>query len=633
MPLETAPQTLDDLNPLYPEATDVYTQGDDHIRSIKNVLAIQFPGISGQGFEIPITATEEEINFLSGVTSNLVDQYTAIELALADVQDSMPAPYGTVCLFNQAAAPTGWEQITSYDDYMVRIVNTAGGATGGTDSPFSFDWDHTHTTSSFKLSVLHYPPHTHVIHTCSDSNVVTVNDPTKRISVGDGFDPIDSTYAMAATGSSDPHTHGDTLGTISDFTPLYLNTILARCTIGSPPVLSWSQHSKLVASDPAENDQFGWSVAISGDGLTAVVGANLDDSPAVNAGSAYIYINSGGTWSEQAKLVASDQAAVDWFGYSVAISDDGNTVIVGSRYSNNPAAETGSAYVFTRSGTTWAQQAELVASDAAGNDQFGFSVAISDDGNTAIVGAIYGDSPTVQCGTAYIFTRSGITWSQIAELYPTVAVGSDFFGWSVDISGDGLTAIIGSTLHDSINADSGAAYIFIDTGGTWSQQAKLVPTISTAYGSFGNSVAISEDGNTAIVGAFEYDSPLDLAGSAYVFTRSGTTWTQQAELVASDQEAYDRFGTSVSISGDGNTAVVTCPLDDVHANATGSAYIFTRSGITWSEQAKLVASDQAIDRFGSSVAISSDGSTAIVGACFDDSPLANIGSAYIFNGT
>ena len=234
MPLETAPQTLDDLNPLYPEATDVYTQGDDHIRSIKNVLATQFPGIAGQGFAIPITATEEEINFLSGVTSNIVDQYTAIELAFADVQDSVPAPYGTVCLFNQAAAPTGWEQITSYDDYMVRIVNTAGGDTGGTDSPFSFNWDHTHTTSSVTLSMFHLAPHRHLIHTCSDTNSVVGNTPDKRISVGNGAGPINSMHVMSVTGSSDPHTHGDTLGTTSDFSPLYLNTILARCTTNQP---------------------------------------------------------------------------------------------------------------------------------------------------------------------------------------------------------------------------------------------------------------------------------------------------------------------------------------------------------------------------------------------------------------
>jgi len=234
MPLETAPQTLDDLNPLYPEATDVYTQGDDHIRSIKNVLATQFPGIAGQGFEIPITTTEEEINFLSGLTSNLVDQYVAIELAFADVQDSVPAPYGTVCLFNQAAAPTGWEQITTYDDYMVRIVNTAGGAAGGTDSPFSFNWDHTHTTSSFTLSLFYLAPHTHLIHTCADTNSVVGNTLDKRISVGNGAGPINSAYAIGVTGSNDPHTHGYTLGTTSDFTPLYLNTILARCTNGAP---------------------------------------------------------------------------------------------------------------------------------------------------------------------------------------------------------------------------------------------------------------------------------------------------------------------------------------------------------------------------------------------------------------
>jgi hypothetical protein len=384
-----------------------------------------------------------------------------------------------------------------------------------------------------------------------------------------------------------------------------------------------NEQAKLVPADGAANDYFGTSVAISGDGNIAIIGARLDDDKGSNSGSAYIYIRSGTTWSQQAKLVAADGVASDFFGQSVAISSDGNTAIIGAHYDNNK----GSAYIYIRSGTTWSQQAKLVAADGATSDEFGNSVAISSDGNTAIIGAYLDDDKGSNSGSAYIFTRAGTTWSQQAKLVAADGAASDYFGWSVAISSDGNTAIIGAYLDDDKGSNSGSAYIFTRAGTTWSQQAKLVAADGAASDYFGNSVAISSDGNTAIIGAHGDDDKGTNSGSAYVFTRAGTTWSQQAKLVAADGAAEDYFGISVAISGDGNTAIIGAYLDNDKGTDSGSAYIYIRSGTTWSQQAKLVAADgTADDQFGNSVAISGDGNTAIIGAYYDDSK----GSAYIF---
>ncbi|UZR30870.1 FG-GAP repeat protein [Methylococcus mesophilus] len=378
-----------------------------------------------------------------------------------------------------------------------------------------------------------------------------------------------------------------------------------------------SSEQKVVASDQGGSDNFGYSVSISGD--TAVVGAPYDDSPATDAGSAYVFTRSGSTWTQQAKLVASDAAASDYFGWSVSIS--GDTAVVGAYGDDSPLSNAGSAYVFTRSGSTWTEQAKLVVSDQATDDWFGYSVSVSSD--TAVVGAHQDDAPLVNAGSAYVFIRSGTAWTEQAKLVASDPAASDWFGFSVSISGN--TAVVGAILADSPASSAGSAYIFTRSGSAWTEQAKLVASDAAASDYFGWSVSISDD--TAVVGAYGDDSPATDAGSAYVFTRSGSAWTQQAKLVAGDPAADDRFGYSVSVSGD--TAVVGAYWDDSPLFNAGSAYVFTRSGATWTQQAKLVASDPAeSDWFGSSVSIS--GNTAVVGAYSDDSPATNAGSAYMY---
>ncbi|MBK7093855.1 MAG: FG-GAP repeat protein [Saprospiraceae bacterium] len=379
-----------------------------------------------------------------------------------------------------------------------------------------------------------------------------------------------------------------------------------------------NEDHKLTASDGAMNDLFGFSVSISGD--YAVIGAPQDDNSGnEDQGSAYIFQHSGTSWTQQAKLTASDGAADDRFGMSVSIS--GDYALIGAEFDNY---NQGSAYIFHRNGTAWTQQAILTALDAA-NKYFGVSVSIS--GDYAIIGAHYDNiGINFEQGSAYIFNRSGTVWTQQAKLTASDGAANDKFGWSVSISGD--YAVIGAPKDDiGSNTAQGSAYIFNRSGTVWTQQAKLTASDGAANDKFGWSVSIS--GDYAVIGA-SYD---DIGGntdqgSAYVFNRTGTTWTQQASLTASDGAANDYFGYSVSISGD--YAVIGAYLDDIGSNANqGSAYVFNRSGTSWTQQASLTASDGAAnDYFGHSVSISGD--YAVVGAYYKHVvSIINQGSAYI----
>ena len=375
------------------------------------------------------------------------------------------------------------------------------------------------------------------------------------------------------------------------------------------PAPTSTQQAKLTASDAAAFHSFGNAVAISGD--SAVVGAWWDAHAGSRSGSAYVFAGSGATWSQQAKLTASDGAAFDQFGRSVAIS--GATVVAGAFEDDDAGSDSGSAYVFVRSGASWSQQQKLTASDAAAGDGFGVSVSIS--GDAAVVGAFRDDDNGSNSGSAYVLARSGSTWSQQAKLTASDGAAGDAFGFSVSISGD--TAVVGASGDDDSGTSSGSVYVFVRSGTTWSQQAKLTASDATASGAFGESVAIS--GDTVVVGAIR--DP----GSAYVFVRSGTTWSQQAKLTANDSASGDEFGRSIAISG--GTAVVGA-VASVRPES-GSAYVFVRSGTTWSQQAKLIPSDGAAgDIFGIAVAISGD--TAAVGASRDDDAGSSSGSTYVF---
>ncbi|HNX33240.1 MAG TPA: FG-GAP repeat protein [Kiritimatiellia bacterium] len=380
---------------------------------------------------------------------------------------------------------------------------------------------------------------------------------------------------------------------------------------------TWNQQAKLAAADGAEGDGLGISVAVSGD--TALAGADGDDDKGADSGSAYVFIRTGTTWSQQAKLIAGDGSSGDWLGHSVALTN--GTALVGAHGDDDKGTDSGSAYVFTRSGTVWSQQAKLVAADGALGDGFGVTVALAND--TALVGAYQDDGMGIDSGSAYVFTRSGTSWAQQTKLTAGDGAAGDCFGYSVALAGD--IALVGVYGDDDKGADSGSAYVFTRSGASWAQQAKLTASDGAAGDCFGSAVALC--GDTALVGAHMDDDKGTDSGSAYVFTRSGTAWAQQAKLIASDGAVSDYLGHSVSLSGD--TALIGAHLDDDKGSNSGSAYVFTRSGTVWTQQAKLTAADGAAgDSFGYAVALSGD--TAAVGAFRDDDKGADSGSAYVF---
>jgi N-acetylglucosamine kinase-like BadF-type ATPase len=391
------------------------------------------------------------------------------------------------------------------------------------------------------------------------------------------------------------------------------------------------QQQKIQASDAQAYDYFGHSVSLSSDGNTALVGALEEDTGGTRAGAAYIFIRSGGTWSQQQKIQASDPETNDYFGYSVSLSGDGNTALIGAIGEGTGAADAGAVYVFTRSGGTWSQQQKIQASDAQAYDSFGYSVSLSSDGNTALIGARYEDTGATDAGAAYIFIRSGGTWTQQQKIQASDPETSDQFGNSVSLSSDGNTALIGARSEDTGAADAGAAYVFTRSGVTWSQQQKIQASDPETGDSFGYSVSLSSDGNTALIGARYEDTGAASAGAAYVFILSGGTWTQQQKIQASDPEASDSFGNSVSLSSDGNTALVGAFEEDTGATTAGAAYMFIRYSGTWTQQYKIQASDpETSDRFGYSVSLSSDGNTALIGARSEDTGATDAGAAYIF---
>jgi hypothetical protein len=275
---------------------------------------------------------------------------------------------------------------------------------------------------------------------------------------------------------------------------------------------SWVQQQKLAGSDTAYQDGFGNSVSISGDYV--IVGAIVDDDKGDGSGSAYIFKREGASWVQEQKLTASDGAAVDFFGCSVSIS--GDNAIIGAYGDDDKGSSSGSAYIFKRYGASWVQQSKLVASDGAADDRFGYSVSVTVD--YAIVGAYYDDDNGASSGSAYIFRWDGANWVQQQKLTAFDGAASDIFGLSVSISGD--YAIIGAYGDDDKGSSSGSAYIFRQDGENWVQQQKLTASDGAASDCFGIFVSIS--GDYAIVGAALDDDHGTNSGSAYIFASTGT---------------------------------------------------------------------------------------------------------------
>jgi len=397
---------------------------------------------------------------------------------------------------------------------------------------------------------------------------------------------------------------------------LRVDDATARYPVHIDPII-WTDEQRITPVDGATYDAFGIAVSISGDAL--LVGAPENDDGGSESGSAYVFTRSAGSWMELQKLTASDAADGDYFGSSVSIS--GDTALVGATRDDDGGASSGSVYVFVRSGNTWTQQQKLTATDAAAGQGFGVSVSLS--GETALIGANGDAENGAGSGAAYVFVRSSNTWTQQQKLTATDAEPSDDFGWAVSLSGD--TALVGADGEDGIDLSTGAAYVFVRSGNTWAQQQKLIASDPEKFDSFGEAVSVA--GDTALIGA-PYKDGVDLStGAAYVFVRSGDTWTEQQRLTASDGAIDASFGVAVSILGD--TALIGASGDNDNGSFSGSAYLFAHSAGTWTEQQKLIANDGAAEDFyGQAVSLSGD--TALIGAFDSDAQGEDSGAAYVF---
>jgi hypothetical protein len=326
-------------------------------------------------------------------------------------------------------------------------------------------------------------------------------------------------------------------------------------------------------------------------------------------GATWIYTRTGGTWTQQGlKLIGTGAVGAAYQGYSTALSADGNTLVTSGSSDNGGI---GAIWIFTRTNDVWTQQgAKLVASDAIGAAYQGNAVRISADGNTVLVGGAYDNTDK---GAMWVFTRTAGVWSQQGlKLLGTGAVGGANQGYSVALSADGNTAISGGW---GDNAAVGAAWVFTRTGTTWTQQgAKLVSSDYVGVANIGASVALNADGNTALIGA-EQDGA---SGAAWIYTRSAGVWTQQGtKIVGTGAVGNALQGWAGSLSADGNLAMVGGQWDN---GKVGAFWLFTRSGAVWSQQGAKFAGTGAIGQSyqASVVALSADGTTAFSGGAQDN---------------
>jgi len=407
---------------------------------------------------------------------------------------------------------------------------------------------------------------------------------------------------------------------------------IPRCAVilliflARPALAQYAQQgSKLVVSGAAGSPTVGTSVAVSGDGNTVLLGGPLDNN---GAGAVWVYTRSGGSFVQQGgKLVSSDSVGVAAQGSSVALSADGNTAVFGGIKDNDG---TGAMWGYTRTNGVWTQQGpRRWGTVITGISYQGISISLSADGNTALLGG-YWDSG--ELGAAWVFTRANGVWSLVPTKLVGNGVGRAHIGASVSLSADGNTAILGGPGDSN---GSGAAFIFTRSGDTWTQQGnKLTGFTATANASFGSGVALSADGNTAVVGA---SGDNNSAGAVWVFTRSNGQWSQQGgKLVGSDAAASRYLGQSVAITGDGNTVlaggpggVQTAPFG--RSPSVGATWVFVRSNGNWTQQGVEftglgTAGGDALQ--GSAVAVSSDGTTAVVGGPTDN---GGFGAAWIFS--
>jgi hypothetical protein len=376
--------------------------------------------------------------------------------------------------------------------------------------------------------------------------------------------------------------------------------------------------SRLIPDDGEEAEYFGWSVALSGEYL--LIGASEDDDQGAASGSAYIFRRVGDFWVQHQKLLAGDGSSYDTFGNAVAISD--SFAVIGAQLDDDRGMDAGAVYVFTLDGDTWVEHTKLTASDGEPGDHFGSSVSIS--GGIIVAGASLDDDNGLNSGSAYVFRGGSGGWAEEEKLLADDGEIDDRFD-EVGISGN--TIIVGAWGDHDQGDLTGSAYIFTYSGSDWIQDQKLTAEDAAGGDQFGLDVAIS--GDRAIVGAYGNDDNGENSGAAYVFRRDGDVWIQEEKLLPADGADFDEFGLSVSINND--LVLVGADVDDDNGENSGSAYVFRRTGTQWTEELKITASDgEPYDYFGISVALDAD--RGLIGAGGDDQNGADAGAAYVYEG-
>lgn len=390
----------------------------------------------------------------------------------------------------------------------------------------------------------------------------------------------------------------------------------------------------LIANDKISGDAFGCSVSINSDGTRIAIGVRYSDpggSTWSNAGAVYIYFKSGSSWIQEAKLVATDKASNDEFGISVCLNSDATRVVIGAFNADGGSTDSGKVYIFLRTGTSWTQEAMMQASDKSSTDHFGISVTIDDAANRCMVGSA---SRGTGQGGVYVFTRSGTSWAQEAIIQADIPQINSYFGNSISTDSTGVRVAIGSYGYAIGGNARGKVFVYIRSGTVWTLEQGFIASDGATSDQFGCSVAIDSTGTRVVVGSnFADNFGTPNSGKTYIFTRSGSSWIQEQILTASDKSSNYSFGYSVSINSDGSKILIGsigALVDTIPT--TGKGYIFTRSGTVWTEGGGIYPATRAAgDQFGTSVSISKDGTKCVIGASAADmGGASDCGKAVVF---
>jgi Flp pilus assembly pilin Flp len=429
---------------------------------------------------------------------------------------------------------------------------------------------------------------------------------------------------------------------------------------------TWTQVDTDIDGEAAY-DWFGWSVSLNNDGSTVAIGAFFNDGNGSQSGHVRIYKNISGTWTQ----IGSDidgEAAYDYSGYSIALSSDASTVAIGAYLNDGNGTSSGHVRVYNICSTTfstdtitscgpytwidgvtystsnytatdtltsatgcdsivtlhltipnaltgnWTQVGSDIDGEAAG-DRSGYSVSISSDGSTVAIGAIFNNGNGINAGHVRIYKNISSTWTQIGADIDGEAAG-DYSGFSVSLSSDGSSVAIGAWVNDGNGSGSGHVRIYKNISGSWAQVGADIDG-EAAYDASGYSVSLSSDGSSVAIGARANDGNGINAGHVRIYKNISGTWTQQGADI-DGEAAYDFSGESVSLSSDGNTVAIAAFGNDGNGSDAGHVRIYKNISGTWTQQGADIDGEAAGDASGSSVSLSSDGSTVAIGATGND---------------